>query len=160
MLDSLRRQLDRLVEGTLVTLMAALVACVTWQVVSRYLLQSPSSWTEELARFLLIWIGLVGAVYAYRMRAHMAIDLVSAKLTGLPRRVLWSTIHLLTGVFAIAVLCIGGLKLVILTLELEQVSAAIDMPFGYVYLVLPISGLLIAFYAALAILDGDHEVAS
>jgi TRAP-type C4-dicarboxylate transport system permease small subunit len=139
--------LDALLGRALVLLMLALVFSVTWQVSSRYLLQAPSSWTEELARFLLIWIGLLGAAYAYRTRAHMGIDVLAEKLGPTGRRTLGGIVALNVLVFAVAVMGVGGMKLVLLTGELEQVSAALGLPVAAVYLVIPISGLIIASYA-------------
>ncbi|MBT6210196.1 MAG: TRAP transporter small permease subunit, partial [Woeseia sp.] len=51
------RVLDAVLNSVLITLMVALVAAVSWQVISRYVFASPSSWTEEVARFLMIWVG-------------------------------------------------------------------------------------------------------
>ncbi len=59
--------------------MAAIVLVVTWQVFSRFIIQSPSSFTEELSRFLLIWIGILGAAYAYKTKAHLGLDLFVEK---------------------------------------------------------------------------------
>jgi TRAP-type C4-dicarboxylate transport system permease small subunit len=154
---TLRRHLDRLLSILLITLVLGLVFSVTWQVASRYLLLAPSSWTEELARFLLIWIGLLGAAYAYRSRAHMRLDLLQEHLgpAGAGRLRAFSAIAVM--VFSIAVLLLGGLSLVSLTLELEQVSAALGIPMGLVYLALPLSGLLIAFYALAEMICGEAD---
>jgi TRAP-type C4-dicarboxylate transport system permease small subunit len=154
---TLRHQLDRLLSLLLVSLVLGLVFSVTWQVASRYLLQAPSSWTEELARFLLIWIGLLGAAYAYRSRAHMRLELLEEHLgsDGIRRLRAFSAMAVMF--FAIAVLLLGGLSLVSLTLELEQVSAALGVPMGLVYLALPLSGLLIAFYALADMICGEAD---
>lgn len=144
---TLRLYLDRFLKTLLVALVFSLVFSVTWQVASRYLLQAPSSWTEELARFLLIWIGLLGAAYAYRSGAHMRLELLEGQLGPVGAGHLRTFVALAVMLFSIAVLLVGGMHLVSLTLELEQVSAALGIPMGLVYLALPLSGLLIAFYA-------------
>ena len=59
----IRKIIDKMLESLLIILMAVLVIDVLWQVASRYLLTSPSSITDELAGFLLIWVGLLGAAY-------------------------------------------------------------------------------------------------
>ncbi len=145
--------LDRLLEALLALLVLALVLTVSWQVAARYLLQSPGSWTEELARFLLIWIGLVGAAYAYRSRAHMSVDLLAARLGAAGARALRRVGALAVLLFAVSVLLVGGTRLVLLTLELAQTSAAMGLPMGYVYLALPLSGLLLALYALADLVD-------
>ncbi len=128
-------------------LMATMVIDVTWQVFTRFALRNPSSYTEELARFQLVWVGLLGASYAYRTKAHLGIDILAARLSGGPRRALEVSINLLVFLFAFFVMLVGGIRLVRLTFILGQVSAALGIPMGYVYMVLPLSGILIMYFA-------------
>lgn len=139
--------LDRALGWVLVAIMAVSVVNVLWQVFTRFVLADPSSYTEELARYLLIWIGLVGAAYAAGRRMHLAIDLLPDRLTGRARAAVGVTIEIAVASFAVAILIVGGMRLVLLTLSLGQRSAALGIPLGYVYLALPISGALIVWYA-------------
>ena len=93
------KKLDQALEIIVILIMGALVIDVLWQVFSRFILSNPSSFTDELARFLLI-----------------------------------------------SVLIIGGSRLVFITLYLEQTSAALNVPLGYVYSVLPLSGIIMLIY--------------
>ncbi|TGD71952.1 TRAP transporter small permease [Mangrovimicrobium sediminis] len=126
--------------------MAALVVNILWQVTSRFALNDPSSYTEEIARFLLIWIGLLGGCYAYRHNSHLGLDLLTQKLSPAAQRLAALLIDTVTIAFAALVLGYGGGQLVWLTLELQQTSAALGIPMGYVYSVLPLSGALMVFY--------------
>ncbi len=139
-------------------LMSAMVLAVTWQVVSRYLLAAPSSWTEEVARFLLIWIGMLGTAYAFRTRLHIGLDLLPQRLTGAPARRLHRFTTGIIALFAAIVLLYGGGSLVLLTWELRQTSAALELPIAVVYSVIPLSGLLIFVYSIAAFDDpaGPH----
>ena len=149
-MQSLLSPLDRFLRGMLVVLMASLVLSVTWQVVSRYLFASPSSWTEEVARFLLIWIGTLGAAYAFRTNMHIGLDLLPKKLTGISARNLhWFTLAVII-VFAATVLVFGGGSLVYLTWDLRQYSAVLGLPISFVYSVIPLAGLLIVIYSVAA----------
>jgi TRAP-type C4-dicarboxylate transport system permease small subunit len=127
--------------------MAVSVANVLWQVFTRFVLSDPSSYTEELARYLLIWIGLIGAAYASGRQLHLAIDLLPRRLTGRARTALDVVIRVAVATFAVVVLVYGGTRLVSLTLNLGQTSAALRVPIGWVYLAVPISGALIAWFA-------------
>lgn len=139
-------QLDRIVEIFLCLLMVFLVLNVSWQVITRFILPEPSSYTEEVARFLLMWIGLLGAAYAYRKKMHLGIDIISEKLQGRAKYVTTLFVYSLTLLVAIAVLIVGGLNLVLLTLELNQFSSSLGLPMGLIYLCLPLSGFLIVLY--------------
>lgn len=140
----------------MVVLMAILVIDVVWQVATRYVLGSASSFTEEIARYLLIWIGLLGSAFAYRKNLHLAFDYFSEKVTGRRKKWLGTFIHTLVALFSFMVLVVGGSYLVLLTWELNQVSAALQIKLAYVYSVLPLSGALIILYA-IAFIKDIHE---
>lgn len=142
--------LDIVLKNILIFLMVALVASVSWQVISRYGFSTPSSWTEEVARFLLIWIGVLGAAWAFRTGVHLGLDVLPKKLTGTPALILKAFTLLVIVGFSVAVLIIGGGSLVALTWELKQYSAVLGLPIAYVYSVIPTAGALICFYAIAA----------
>lgn len=143
----MKKSLDNVLEFVLVGLMAFLVLDVCWQVFARYVLKNPSSYTDELARFLLIWVGLLGAAYAHGQKKHLAIDLLPQSLSPKGQKTLEVFIQFLIIAFALSVLVIGGGRLVYVTLYLEQSSSALQWPLGFVYLVIPLSGILIVYYS-------------
>ncbi len=153
MMLKIRKILDNILKWVVVVLMAISVLNVLWQVFTRFILHHPSSYTEELARYLLIWVGLLGAAYAAGNKMHLAIDLFSAKMQRNNALRLQIFIQICILLFAVAVMVIGGLRLVTITLTLNQISAALQVKLGYVYLVLPISGILIAVYAIMEIIS-------
>ena len=152
-----RERLDTALYWVLVTLMAAMVLNVLWQVGSRFILRSPSSFTDELARYLLIWVSLLGASYVTGKRMHLAIDLLPASLEGKKQRNLNVLIHVLVALFALFAMVWGGINLVYITLTLRQTSAALNVPLGYVYMVVPLSGLLIIYYSLAGLTESPEE---
>ncbi len=152
-MKSLIALIDKLLSNFLVFLMAAIVLVVTWQVFTRFLMTSPSSYTEELARFLLIWIGVLGGAYALRTRAHLGIDIMTTKLHGRQKDMLMIGIYLAIILFSALILVIGGIKLVSLTFTLKQISASLGIKMGYIYTVLPLSGTIMIIYSLDVILD-------
>jgi len=147
------KQVDRGLKFLLVLLVAMLVLSVTWQVLSRYILASPSPWTEELARFLLIWVGMLGAAYAYRTNVHLGLELLPSKLKGVPAQLLKYFSLLIIVAFSASVLIAGGGNLVTLTWELKQYSAVLGLPIAYVYSVIPLAGILICVYSLVLALE-------
>ncbi|MBN1409078.1 MAG: TRAP transporter small permease [Calditrichaceae bacterium] len=137
----------------LIILMAVMVLDVTWQVFTRFLLKNPSGFTEELAGFLLIWIGLLGASYAYRIKAHLGIDILTSKLTGTKKISSEIIVSVIVFLFALFILVIGGLRLVNIVFTLRQISPSIGIPMGYVYSVLPITGILFIYYSIVFIIE-------
>ncbi len=139
--------ITKILSVILIILMAVMVLDVSWQVFTRFILKDPSSFTEELAGFLLIWIGLLGASYALYSRAHLGIDVLTAKLEGSNKQLVEILINIIVILFSLFILVIGGFRLVNLTFTLNQISPAMGIPMGYVYLVLPITGILMIFYS-------------
>jgi TRAP-type C4-dicarboxylate transport system permease small subunit len=147
-MQRIRSSIDQILKWMVIVLMGVMVLNVLWQVFTRFVLRDPSSYTEELARYLLVWVGLIGAAYAASQKMHLAIDILTARLHGKSRHYAEMFIHSCTFLFALLIMVIGGLRLVNLTLTLNQISAALQVKLGYVYLALPLSGLIIMFYAA------------
>ncbi len=137
---------NRFLEHFLALLMAVMLISVSWQVISRYLLGDASSFTDELARYLLIWVGTLGAAYASGQRMHLAIDLLPSRLKGRAKYRLAIFINVLIILFALTTFVIGGSRLVYITYTLGQTSAAMQLPLAYVYSILPFSGILIVYY--------------
>ena len=152
-MNKLKEIIDKALSWAIIVAMGVLVIDVLWQVFTRFVLRDPSSFTEELARYLMIWVGLLGASYAAGKRMHLAVDLLPSKLTGRRKLYLGLVIESFTLLFAVSALVVGGTRLVWTMLHLGQTSAALQIPLGLVYLAVPLSGLLIAFYAIVFITE-------
>ncbi len=145
-MNKLLHWVDCLLKWFLAGLMTAIVLVVCWQVVSRFVLNAPSSITEELSRSLLIWIGMVGAAFAYRTGVHLGFDMLTRRLTGVKQQRAAMFLTAAVVLFAVVVMVFGGGNLVWLTWELNQISAALGIKMAYIYIALPLSGTLITFY--------------
>lgn len=142
----MRNKIDTYLGGFLTILMVVMTIDVLWGVFTRYAIGHQASWTEELARFLLIWIGILGAAYASGQRIHLAIDLLSPKLEVGNKRFIFLLIKGIIILFAFLVLVVGGSRLIYISQILGQTSPALQLPMSVVYSVLPVSGLLIIYY--------------
>jgi TRAP-type C4-dicarboxylate transport system permease small subunit len=149
----IQHKINRVLEVFLVILMSALVVDVLWQVASRYILSSPSSFTDELAGFLLIWVGVLGAAYVAGRKEHLAIDILIQRSSPARQRMLLYIIYALIFLFALSVMVTGGVVLMYTRFALQVKSAALELPLGYVYSVLPVSGLIIMYYEVVHILQ-------
>lgn len=144
--STFREKLDKSVALLLVVILGIMVLNVTWQVVSRYIFQSPSSFTDELSRYMLIWLGMLGAAYVAGKNEHLAIDILPQKLTGKPKMRLLVFIYIIIIAFVLPVMILGGGNLVYITFVLEQKSATLQVPLAYIYSIIPLSGILIVYY--------------
>jgi len=124
-------------------LMLVMVSVVTAQVVSRYVFGNPFTWTEELARYVFVWMSMLGTAVGVKYGAHIALDLLEKKLRGLARQILIAVNQLLIlslGGF----LAYSGFKL--MQIGTRQTSPTLSLPMEWVYVVIPVSGLLIIFF--------------
>lgn len=153
-----KRPPDIAIGSFCILVMSALVACVVWQVFSRFVLNAPSTFTGEASRYLMIWVGLLGGAYTVGLQRHLSIDIISGSLTGRPRYLIETIINLIIFVFAYSVIFHGGLDLVDRVLARGQVSAVMRIPMGYVYLAIPISGAFMMYYTALFVIDNTVKL--
>ncbi len=142
----LRQKVDKFLGAALSFIMAVMVLNVLWQVFTRFVIGTPSSFTDELARYLMIWVGVLGAAYVSGKKMHVSIDLIPSKLKKENQIKLKICINILIILFCFGALIVGGIRLVYITYSLDQYSAALQIPLAIVYLVIPISGALIIFY--------------
>ncbi len=116
-------------------------------VLSSYLLDSQSRWTEELAVYLLVWVSLLGAALVFRARGHLGVDYFVGKLDPAAQRLCSFISEIAVILFASFVLVFGSGMMVWETLRMNQVSPAMGWPVGYLYLVVPLSGLFIVAFS-------------
>jgi len=140
--------LNKIIETLLVVIFGLLVIDVVWQVVSRYVVGQSSSFTEEFARFSLIWLTVLGAAYINGSKeGHLSMDFLLSKLSEKKKIKRKKVIQVLMALFALIIMVLGGGNLVYITLSLGQISSALQIPLGFVYAIVPISGLMIIFFS-------------
>ena len=147
-LDGLSRRVNTLVEQGLFGLGTAMIAVVAAQVFFRYVLNQSLFWSEELARYMLVWLTFLGASVAYRRNVHPRIDLFSSRLDGPPARAMRIGAHLVAAAFFGLLVIYGAQFAYFVRL---QISPALQLPKWIVMLVLPVSGVLLMLHAAAAI---------
>ncbi|MBT9385912.1 TRAP transporter small permease [Pseudooceanicola sp. CBS1P-1] len=147
----LRRGLDLIVGTLCCVLLAGMVCILAWQVISRYLLDDPSTFSEEALRYGVIWLSLLGAAYSTGRGSHMAVDLVTGFARGRALLALRCLVPLSLLGFGIVVLGIGGWHGV--EIARGQTSAVMRLPMSLIYASLPVSGVLMALYSALNLAD-------
>jgi TRAP-type C4-dicarboxylate transport system permease small subunit len=150
-MKTIRSYLDKLIMfvGCLFTIIMVIGAI--WQVFSRYVLGDPSTFTEELLRFGLIWTTMLGASYAFGTNQHLAITALLDKLKGKNQKSLRMVNDLFIIGFAGAVMIKGGLNIVATTMA--QLTPILHIPVGVIYSIVPISGTIIIIYQLLNMPD-------
>jgi len=148
--STLIRRLTCGIERVLIVLSMGIALVVFLQVVFRYVLRQPLYWSEELPRYLLIWMSFLAAGLAQKSESHINITLC---LTWLPRRAQrW--IHLAANLVILTFLGILVYSGTLVTrITAYHRSTALQLPMGLVYAAVPVGALLMMLYLALQILQ-------
>lgn len=139
--------LNVLAGGSFLTMV--LLTC--WQVFTRYILQNPSSWSEELVSYLFAWMSLLGASLVVGERGHMNIPILVERMGLKGRRFFAVFAEIIACIFAGVILVYGGIQ--ITNLAMGQMTSALGIPVGIFYVVLPLSGVLNIVYTILNIIE-------
>lgn len=150
-MKAMSKVLNRTLAGICVVLFALLVVIVVWQVVSRQVLNTPQAWTEELSRYVFVWLGLFAAALVFSERGHIAVDFVARRTGPAAQRTIAIVIQLLVIAFAAVILIYGGWR--VAGGAWEQALSSLPVTLGQMYTVMPITGVLIVFYAVDNVID-------
>lgn len=130
-------------ETVVALLMAVMVATIVLQVFCRFVLGNPLSWSEELARYVFVWITFLGAAIAYRHGGHIVVE---SAVVLLPRRVQVSlawVVDLLMSA-ALVVLLVQGLRIVEVNSNVQ--ATMLEVPMSWIYASVPTSAALMLAY--------------
>jgi len=142
-MSNLKNIMNKVLETICVFIFAFITIVGTYQIVVRYVFNSPSTVSEELLTYSFTWLALLAAALVFGMKEHMAMTYFADKIKGKKR------IEVIVMLFAISVLIFGGVSITRLTMT--QVTASLGIPMGYVYAVVPISGVITVIYNILNI---------
>ncbi|WP_461409512.1 TRAP transporter small permease, partial [Georgenia sp.] len=143
--------LDRVLSVACIVLFAVLVVVVTWQVFSRQVLSDPSTWSEEAARYVFVWLGLFGSALVFSERGHIAVDFLVRKFPKPLMRATLIFVQLTIIALAAIVFVYGGWKYI--QQSSGQQLSALPFNVGQMYVVMPITGMLIIWYAVTHLIE-------
>jgi TRAP-type C4-dicarboxylate transport system permease small subunit len=146
----MRNIIDRVTEILTSSLMIIMVIAACWQVFTRFVLNSPSTVSEEFLRYSLIWLTMVGAANAYGKKKHLAVIFIARKFPDKIQMLINLLVEVIVLLFSI-ILILGGTKA--FQNAVGQVSSALGMPMEYLYLSLPVGGVLFLFYSLINIAE-------
>ncbi|EGL81747.1 Tripartite ATP-independent periplasmic transporter DctQ component [Caldalkalibacillus thermarum TA2.A1] len=133
------RMVNNGIKYFLILLLAVLIVVVMLQVIFRFVIHQPLAWTEELARYCLVWLTFLGAAYAMSARAHVGVEFL---INLVPLGVRKGMVLLAALVSLIFFLIIIGQGYELMQRSMTQLTPVLRLPMGIVYSVIPLSGLI------------------
>lgn len=158
-MNKFRNILNKVIEVICTTLLAFMVVLGTWQIITRYILNNPSTVSEDLLIYSFVWMSLLGSAYVFGKKDHMTMVFFRQKLESKSPKVkiiLNVITELLVMIFSAFVLVLGGFQ--ISMLAMGQISPALGISMGYIYLSLPLSGVITIIYNILNLMDLKQEI--
>ncbi|SPT69479.1 2,3-diketo-L-gulonate TRAP transporter small permease protein YiaM [Anaerobiospirillum thomasii] len=149
---TIKKLLDNFLKFMCIFLCGAMVVLVSWQVISRFVLQDPSAISEELANICFVWTALLGAALLYGERGHMAISFIPEKLGPVKQHILFIISEIFTMAMACWILTYGGMNIAMNAMS-QTNAAMLWLKIGQIYSVVPLVGVCIVFYSIYNILE-------
>ncbi|MFQ5841074.1 MAG: TRAP transporter small permease [Thermodesulfobacteriota bacterium] len=147
--------INRAAEMAVLIVISAMAVDVFFEVIFRYVLHLPLFWTEEFARYCLVWSSLLAAGIALKRGQHIALTFVAERF---PKRI--RTAAGLGGdlfvAIMLAVILWGGIYLVLLTRH--QLSPAMRLPMSLPYMAIPTGSAVMLFHALTSIYRRSREI--
>ena len=150
-MEGIRKGLDKLILFICVVLFMLMTVVGTYQILVRYVFKSPSTISEELISYSFAWMSMFAASYIFGKRDHMRMVFFIEKFTKNAQRTVAVITELVILLFALGVLVGGGSY--ITSLSMTQMTPALKISMGYIYLVLPVCGVMTSIYSILNIVD-------
>lgn len=150
-MDKLRDILTRLLNILAGGSFLVMVVLTCWQVLTRYVLNNPSSWSEELVSYMFAWMSLLGASIVTAERGHMNIPILVEKTSPAMQKFFFCLAEVIAFLFSAIILAYGGFQ--IANLAMGQMTSSLGVPIGVFYVVLPLCGILNMIYTLLNIAD-------
>ena len=149
------RALFKALEWFAIICMVVLTIIVFMDVILRYIFKQGFSWTQEVATLMLVWFSLIGMAIGVLERIHISIEMFTAKLPEKAIQVLECIDHILIAVFGGAMVYYG---LLIMNMTKLYTLPATKMPSSVLYVILPLSGLLVLINAILVAANQDKKI--
>lgn len=150
-MKALRNTLTKLLNALAGISFIAMVLLTCWQVFTRYVLKSPSTWSEELVSYLFAWASLFGASLVTSERGHMNIPVIVDRFAEPVRKALAIFGEIVAFAFSAIILVYGGVQ--ITQLAMGQMTSSLGVAVGVFYIALPVCGVFNMIYTVLNIVD-------
>lgn len=143
-MEIIKNALDKILATICTILFSGMVVLVTWQVITRFFFNNPSAISEELAKYGFVWLVLFGAAFVFGENGHMAIDFIKDKFPRTLQMITEVFIEVVIFAFSALILVKGGFAAT--SLAWNQMNASLNLPMGYLYLAIPLSGVFTMYY--------------
>lgn len=146
----------RLENGFVVIGMILTMLITVVSVVMRYVFHYGAGWSEELVRFVMIWVTFVGMAIGIRTGSHISIDYFCGLLRPRMRRWIVRGVHVVAVAFCVF-LFVSSLLLTVYVFRLQQITAGLQIRMGYIYAIIPFAAFVSTFRYGYLLFKGEES---
>lgn len=144
-LDSIKKVFDKILEVLGIITLGIMSVLVVYQVVTRYVFNAPSAYSEALSQYLFVWMIMFGSAYVYGSLEHLTIDLLKDKFSPGLNLVVEIITNLCLFAFILLVCVIGGWKYT--SSQVKRIDASLHISMSILYVSVPFTGIITLFYS-------------
>ena len=144
-LDAIKHVFDKILEVLGIICLAIMTVMIVYQVVARYVFNSPSAISEALAQFLFVWMIMFGSAYVYGTLEHLTIDILKDKFPPRMNMIVEVITNICLFAFVLLICVIGGYLYT--TGQVKQIDAALHISKAIMYASVPFTGVITMYYA-------------
>lgn len=149
-MKALRNILDKVLNLLAGVSLTAMVVLTSYQVITRYIFDAPSTWSEELVGYLFAWSTMFGAAIITGERGHMNIPILVDRFSPSVRKLFHIFAEIIAFLFSATILVFGGVQ--VSTLAMGQMTSSLGVAVGVFHWVMPVCGVVMALYSILNII--------
>lgn len=150
-MQNFKKYLNKFLETICSVLLSVMLLLVLWQVFTRTVLNNPSTVTEEIVRFSLVWLSMLAGAYSVGRNAHVVVTFIQDKFSRKFRFWIAQGIHVFFMLFSASVLIYGGIRGVMISVA--QTSPSLGLSMAVVFLAVPVSGVFFFLYSLINLID-------
>ncbi len=144
-LDTIKKVIDKILEVLGTITLAIMTVLVVYQVITRYVFNAPSAYSEALSQYLFVWMIMFGSAYVYGSREHLTIDLLKDKFPPRMNMIVEIVTNVCLFAFILVVCVIGGRNYTLS--QVKRIDPSLHISMAILYASVPFTGIATLYYA-------------
>ena len=144
-LDAIKNVLNKILEILGTVTLGIMTVLVVYQVITRYVFNAPSPFSEALSQYLFVWMIMLGSAYVYGSREHLTIDLLKDKFSPKLNMIVEVIANVCLFAFILLVCVYGGWKYT--ASQVNRIDPSLHISMAILYTSVPFTGVITLYYA-------------
>ncbi len=144
-LDAIKNVLNKILEILGTVTLGIMTILVVYQVITRYVFNAPSPFSEALSQYLFVWMIMFGSAYVYGSREHLTIDLLKDKFSPKLNMIVEVIANVCLFAFILLVCVYGGWKYT--ASQVNRIDPSLHISMAILYTSVPFTGVITLYYA-------------